>query len=179
MKLIHLHVDPAIDEEVHVFVHLTEPTDAVYASDLPEPAAPINTDTSDADAAALESVYKRFVAYDATTPARDVAARLEDLGFVAHPPQHRESSANRAAYVRFTYAGALRTTSLYLQTNATIYDRNDDRAAMSALPAAAPAAKGRVAFYFADDSGQVRSDLVDEAVNAAKYLRDLVDGNTQ
>lgn len=47
---------------MHAFIRLNEPAEAFDAGDVPEAAAAVDTNTSDADDAALKSVYDRFLA---------------------------------------------------------------------------------------------------------------------
>lgn len=176
-KVIHLHVDPNINEEIHIVVHLADPAELFLSdeaqTDETEPGAAGNAVevTSTADDA-LEAIYKRFVSYDATTPARTVVDGLCGQGWVPHAPRHRAETVNRAAYIRLTYTGAQRSVTAYIQTNGIVVDRAADFELMKAQQGAVVAGR-KVLVYWYDDQDNVQ---LDNALAALDALRKAADG---
>jgi hypothetical protein len=176
-KVIHLHVDPNITEEIHIVVHLTDPTELFLAGDIQDDDTSTGSSGSEVEVTstgddALEAIFKRFVSYDATTPARDVVDGLRAQGWIAHAPRHRPETVNRAAYVRMTYAGAKRSVTAYIQTNGIVVDRAADFELMKTQPGAVVAGR-KVLVYFYDER-----DALDlgNALAALDVLRGVADG---
>ena len=181
-RIVHLHVDPSLTEEIHIVLHRGDAAGLFFASDLvdvPEDEVDDAYDegdsTEDASDAALESIYGRFKAYDPATPAREVVERLHSEGWVAHPPRHRVGSVNRSAYVRLTFTGSKRRVSAYLQTNGIVVDRAADFERLKSLPGAqaTTGSKQRVSFLWYDESGDIR---LDDVLAALADLRKAADG---
>jgi hypothetical protein len=105
------------------------------------------TEPTTADDDAVEAIYQRFENFDSSTAAREVGAKLAELGYTSHAPKHRAGSQSKAAYLRWLYKGAARTVALYQNTAALVSDRDSDREFMAAQPGAdVRGAKQRVHF---------------------------------
>src|SRR4051812_20732325 len=167
---VHVSVDPEAEREGHVYIH-TDGTSDVFTDD--EGGEVIEPTTADDDA--VEAIYQRFENFDSSTAAREIGAKLAELGYTSHAPKHRAGSQSKAAYLRWLYKGASRTVALYQNTAALVSDRDSDREFMAAQPGAdVRGAKQRVHFYYADDDGP-QQHLIDQALAAAKLLRDNAD----
>jgi hypothetical protein len=169
---VHLTVDRDVEQEVHVFIHADGSSDVLTEDELG------GSEPTTVDDDAVEAIYQRFEAFDSSTPAREVGERLVALGYTPHAPRHRAGSQTKAAYLRWLYKGSGRTVTLFMNTGAIVSDRDSDRAFMKALPGAdVRGAKERVHFYFQDETGP-QQQLIDQALAAAKALRDDADKPT-